>query len=168
MKTVFYALLLACALTLVGPRAEIAHAATVTGTVTPQAGKPTPDKPEKGIDRVTVISVQLEGTDSIGARLGTRLKERFNQSNLFTLNDDDEKDMPKLRLLLSTAPEFPSRPGVGSVYSVCWVFSQGKGYLGYLLARELGTVNYDEIDALVDKLVDRTDGIAAKYGNLWK
>ncbi|WP_165177178.1 hypothetical protein [Desulfovibrio sp. ZJ369] len=168
MKTVFYALLLACALTLAGPRAHVAQAASVSGTVTPQAGKPTPDKPEKGVDRVTVISVQLEGSDSIGARLGTRLKERFNQSNLFTLNDDDEKDMPKLRLLLSTAPEFPSRPGVGSVYSVCWVFSQGKGYLGYLLARELGTVNGDDMDALVDKLVERTDGIAAKYGNLWK
>ena len=109
-----------------------------------------------------------EGTDSIGARLGTRLKERFNQSNLFTLNDDEEKDMPKLRLLVSTAPEFPGRPGVGSVYGVSWVFSQGKGYLGYLLAREVGTVNYDDLDALVDRLVERTDGIAAKYGNLWK
>lgn len=168
MKTVFYALVLACALTLAGrgrccPRRHCRRYRHAAGG---QAHGP--DKPEKGIDRVTVISVQLEGSDSIGARLGTRLKERFNQSNLFTLNDDDEKDMPKLRLLLTTAPEFPSRPGVGSVYSVCWVFSQGKGYLGYLLARELGTVNYDEIDALVDKLVDRTDGIAAKYAGLLK
>ena len=57
---------------------------------------------------------------------------------------------------------------MGSVYGVCWVFSQGKGYLGYLLAREVGTVNYDDLDALVDRLVERTDGIAAKYGNLWK
>ena len=60
------------------------------------------------------------------------------------------------------------RPGVGSVYSVCWVFKQGKGYLGYLLARELGTVSYDEVGGLVDKLVERTDGIAAKYSSLWK
>ena len=115
-----------------------------------------------------MISVQIEGDDSIGARLSTKLKERFNQSNLFTLNADEEKDAPELRLLLSTAPEFKDRPNVGSVYSVCWVFSQGKGYLGYLLAREVGTINYDDLDAKVDKLVERTDAIAAKYGNLWK
>ncbi|WP_304473111.1 hypothetical protein [uncultured Desulfovibrio sp.] len=161
MKNIFCILTVVCILALAG------NAMTATAA-TPQTGKPVEDKPEKGMDRVSVVSVQLEGTDSIGARLGTRLKERFNQSNLFTLNDDEEKDVPKLRLLLSTAAEFPGRPGVGSVYGVCWVFSQGKGYLGYLLAREVGTVNAENLDALVDKLVERTDGIAAKYGNLWK
>ena len=135
---------------------------------TPQAGKPVQDKPEKGADRVTMVSVSLEGTDSIGARLGTSLKERFNKSSLFTLNDDEEKDQPKLFVMLETKAEFSERPGVGSVYSVCWVFKQGKGYLGYLLARELGTINYEEVDGLVDRLVERTDGIATKYGSLWK
>lgn len=115
-----------------------------------------------------MVGVVMDGSDSLGARLSTRLKERFNQSSLFQLNADEEKDTPELRLLLNTAPEFPGRPSVGSVYSVCWVFSQGKGYLGYLLARELGTVNADDLDALVDRLVERTDGIAAKYANLWK
>ena len=134
----------------------------------PQAGKPVQDAPEKSADRTTVVNVQLDGTDSLGARLSTRLKERFNQSSLFKLNADEERDAPELRVLLNTAPEFPARPAVGSVYGVCWVFSQGKGYLGYLLAREVGTVNADDLDALVDKLVERTDGIAAKYGNLWK
>lgn len=133
-----------------------------------QAGKPVPDKPEKTVDRVTMVSVSIEGTDSVGARLGTKLKERFNQSSLFTLNDDEEKDAPKLYVMLSTQPEFAGRPAVGSVYSVCWVFKQGKGYLGYLLARDLGTVSTDDIDGLVDKLVERTDGIAAKYSSLWK
>ena len=102
--------------------------------------------------------ITLEGTDSIGARLGTSLKERFNKSSLFTLNDDEEKDQPKLYVMLETKAEFPDRPGVGSVYSVCWVFKQGKGYLGYLLARELGTVSYDEVGGLVDKLVG-SDGM---------
>lgn len=134
----------------------------------PQAGRPVEDLPAQVINRATQINVQVDGTDSIGARLSTRLKERFNQSSLFKLNSDEEKDSPELRLLLNTAPEFPSRPSVGSVYGVCWVFSQGKGYLGYLLAREVGTVNADDLDALVDKLVERTDGIAAKYANLWK
>lgn len=143
-------------------------AATPAQGAAAQAGRPVQDAPQKNADRVTVVNVQSDGTDSIGARLGTRLKERFNQSSLFRLNADEDKDAPELRLLLSTAPEFPSRPSVGSVYGVCWVFSQGKGYLGYLLAREVGTVNADDLDALVDKLVERTDGIAAKYGNLWK
>ena len=44
-----------------------------------------PDKPVKSDAIVTPINVELEGTDSIGARLGMRLKERFNQSNLFRL-----------------------------------------------------------------------------------
>ena len=39
---------------------------------TPQAGKPVQDKPEKTVDRVTTVSVSLEGTDSIGARLALR------------------------------------------------------------------------------------------------
>lgn len=134
----------------------------------PQAGQPVQDKPQASAQRTTMVAVQLDGTDSIGARLSTRLKERFNQSSLFRLNSDEEKDAPELRILLNTAPEFPSRPGVGSVYGVAWVFSQGKGYLGYLLAREVGTVNSDDLDALVNKLVERTDGIAAKYSNLWK
>ena len=130
-----------------------------------QAGKPQPDKPAKADARVTAVTVIAEGTDSIGAKLVTGLKEAFNQSNLFALN---EKDEPKLQLLVTTQPEFPSRPNVGSVYSVCWVFKQGEGYLGFLLARELGTINSEDIDALVAKLVERSDGIAVKYGNLWK
>lgn len=143
-------------------------AATVQPPETPQAGKPVQDAPRVIADRSTLISVIMDGEDSLGARLSTRLKERFNQSSLFRLNPEEDKDTPELRLLLNTAPEFPGRPSIGSVYGVCWVFSQGKGYLGYLLAREVGTVNADDLDALVDKLVERTDGIAAKYSNLWK
>ena len=40
--------------------------------------------------------------------------------------------------------------------------------LSFLLARELGTVNYEDVDALADKIVERSDGIAVKYRNLWK
>ncbi len=134
----------------------------------PKAGAPVQDAPKTITGRSTTVSVIMDGADSLGARLSTRLKERFNQSSLFKLKAEEDQDTPELRVLLNTAPEFPSRPGVGSVYGICWVFSQGKGYLGYLLAREVGTVNADDLDQLVDKLVERTDGIAAKYGNLWK
>lgn len=126
---------------------------------------PLPVQGEKPLDRVTTVGVQLDGTDSIGSRLGMRLKERFNQSNLFTLRSEDGEGV-KIWLQIKTAPEFPGRPAVGSIWSVCWVFSQGKGYLRYLLSQEIGTVTTDEIDQLVDKLVERTDGIAARYSNL--
>ena len=114
---------------------------------------------------MTPINVELEGTDSIGARLGMRLKERFNQSNLFRLMEANER---KMRVLVSTRSEFPERPNVGSVYSVCWVFTERDDLLSFLLARELGTVNYEDVDALADKIVERSDGIAVKYRNLWK
>lgn len=134
----------------------------------PQAGKLVQDEPAQATTRSTVISVITDGSDSLGARLSTKLKERFNQSSLFRLNNEEDKDAPELRFLLTTDAEFPARPQVGSIYGICWVFHQGKGYLGYLLAKEIGTFSADDIDTLVDKLVERTDGIAAKYGYLWK
>ena len=97
MKKFFGVFTLICILALTGA----AFAAT------PQAGKPVQDKPEKTVDRVTTVSVSLEGTDSIGARLGTKLKERFNQSSLFTLNDDEEKDIPKLYVMASRNSSLP-------------------------------------------------------------
>ena len=152
---------------LLAPQA-FAAAPAAPATTQPQAGKPVPDKPVAVNDRVTVVAVQADGTDSIGARLATRLKERFNQSSLFKLADEQARDGQRLNILLSTSAEFPSRPAVGSVYGVCWAFSQGKDYLNLLLAREVGTVNAEDVDGLVDKIVERTDGLAAKYSNLWK
>ncbi len=67
----------------------------------PQAGKPVQDAPAQTTERTTLINVQVDGTDSIGARLSTRLKERFNTSSLFRLNSEEDKDKPELRLLLN-------------------------------------------------------------------
>jgi|GEM_PF-4076771 Protein of unknown function (DUF680). len=53
MKKIFGVFTLICILALTGA----AFAAT------PQAGKPVQDKPEKTVDRVTTVSVSLEGTD---------------------------------------------------------------------------------------------------------
>lgn len=132
-----------------------------------EASKPAAvqDKPAPVASRVISVSVELEGTDSIGARLGMRLKEAFNASNLFRLT---EEDTPKMRLIVTTAPEFSSRPSVGSVYSLCWTFSQKKNYLSMLLGREVGTVSVDEVDALVARVVERTDGLGVKYADLFR
>ena len=127
--------------------------------------KAQPDAPVKAAARSTAVAVIHEGIDSIGARLATRLKEKFNASNLFML---EEKDQPKMRLLLNTMAEFSSRPGAGSVYSITWAFSQSEGHLAYLLARDVGLLTMEELDALTDSLVARTDGISVKYGYLFK
>lgn len=132
---------------------------------TPAPGKPAPDKPATVTSRQTPIAVTLEGTDNPGARLAMLLKERFNASNLFQLS---EKDAPKMRILLTTESEFKDRPNVGSVYSIIWTFSQSDAHLGYLLAREVGTISSEDVDSLVAKIVERTDGIAVKYGYLFQ
>ena len=124
-----------------------------------------PNNPAKVDVRTTSVAVQADGTDSIGAKLGTGLKEAFNKSSLFKLNNNDE---PKMMVLISTVSEFPSRPSVGSAYSVTWAFSQANGYLHMLLDRQVGTVTADEVDGLVAKLVEKTDGLSAKFSSLWK
>ena len=101
-----------------------------SGTAKVQAPQ---DKPAKTDSRVTVVSVTLDGSDSVGARLGMKLKEAFNSSNLFSLS---EADSPKLRILVDTKSEFPSRPGVGSVYSVTWVIA----YYSITIIRKLPTI----------------------------
>lgn len=161
MKIAIRALALLLALVVAAP----ALTTSALAASAPAAGKPTPDKPAATSTRQTPIAILHEGSDTAGARLSTRLKERFNGSNLFQLN---EKDAPKMRILLTTQSEFADRPNVGSVYSIIWTFSQSEGHLGYLLARDVGTLSPDDVDALADKIVERTDGIAVKYAYLFQ
>lgn len=129
----------------------------------PKEKAPLPDNPTPITERNTPIAVEFEGTDSLGSRLTTRVKEVFNSSNLFSLT---EKDTPKLRVLISSAPEFPSRPGVGSAYSVVWVFSQSEATLRHYLTREVGVLTPDEVNDVAARLIERTDALAARYGYL--
>jgi len=141
-----------------------AASGAVSGKVQ-QPAKTQPDTPVKADTRSTAVAVIHEGIDSIGARLTMRLKAEFNANNLFRL---EEKDQPKIRLLLNTMEEFPGRQGIGSVYSVTWVFSQSEGHLAYLLARDVGVLTMEEVDALTHRLLERTDGIGVRYGYLFK
>lgn len=124
-----------------------------------------PNKPAAVAERNTPIAVEFEGTDSIGSRLATTLKERFNASNLFTLTD---KDAPKIRVLLATTPEFSTRPEVGSAYCVVWLFSQSEATLRHFLLREVGVLSPGEVNDLAAKIVERTDGLAVRYGYLFQ
>lgn len=124
-----------------------------------------PDRPARVTERSTPVAVEFEGTDSIGSRLSTKIKESFNSSNLFALT---EKDTPKIRILVSTVAEFPDRPGVGSAYSVIWLFSQSESTLRHFLNREVGVLTPDEVDGLAARIIERTDGIAVRYGYLFQ
>ncbi len=130
-----------------------------------KVAEPAKDTPSKSTQRKSQVSVSHTGNDAAGTRLATRLKELFNGSNLFQLNEDNS---PKIRLLLVSKAEFPERPNVGSIYSITWVFSQSEGHLGYLLAQELDILNPEDVDGVAAKLLERTDGLAVKYAYLFK
>ena len=131
----------------------------------PASAKPVADKPViPEADRTTAVMVEHEGTDNLGAKLAFQLKGAYNSSSLFTLS---EKDVPKLKVFISTVEEFPSRPNIASAYSIVWAFSQAEGTLSFLLAREVGLMTAEGLDALVIKTAEQTDGIAAKYGYLF-
>ena len=128
------------------------------------AGKPPADKPAPQPERATAVAVEHDGTDTVGAKLAFQLKGAFNTSSLFNLT---EKDGPKIKVYLSTTAEFPGRPGLASAYAVVWAFSQADGTLSFLLARDVGLVAADEVDGLVNRLAERTDGVAVKYRYLF-
>lgn len=113
----------------------------------------------------TPIAVAHEGTDSLGAKLSYQLKEIFNSGTLFALNDKDE---PKLQLVISTASEFPSRPGVGSVYSVVWLYTERSSVLSNYLAHEVGAFSADTLQELAERLAERTSGLAAKHSYIFR
>lgn len=112
-------------------------------------------------ERRTPVVVEFEGSDAIGVTLFSRLQSSINSAN--PANPSREA---KFRILLSTAAEFPSRPGVGSVYAVVWVLSMSEGSMEYYLVRDLGIVTPDSVDAVVERIVSRTEGVVARYGYL--
>lgn len=131
----------------------------------PEPPASAPNTPAQVAERKSPVNVVYEGTDSIGARLSTRLKELFNASNLFTLTGQDG---PKFQLLVTTSPEFSTRPEVGSAYSVIWLFGESESHLRFFLTQELGVLSAGDVNDVAAKLVERTDGVAVRYGYLLK
>ena len=113
----------------------------------------------------TPITVEHDGNDTLGSKLVVQLKEIFNTGTLIAL---DNHDIPKLQMLISTAPEFPSRPAVGSVYGVIWVYSERSNVLSNYLAHEVGILTPEDLDGLASRLASRTAGIAAKHSYIFK
>ena len=119
------------------------------------------DDASKKAERRTPVGVEFEGNDSIGVALFSSLQKKINISNPATPARE-----AKFRILLSTASEFPSRPGVGSVYAVVWTLALSEGSMEYYLVRDLGIVTPDTVDEVADRIVSRTDGVSARYGYL--
>ena len=113
------------------------------------------------VERRTPVVVEFEGSDVLGVTLFTRLQDKLNSTN-----PSAPQREAKFRLLLTTASEFPSRPGVGSVYAVVWTLALSEGSMEYYLVRDLGVVTPDTVDAVVARIIGRTDGVAARYGYL--
>lgn len=111
----------------------------------------------------TPVYIEYEGTDTLGANLAFQLRDRFNSSSLFTLTD---KDQPKFLLILRTTPEFTSRPAVGSVYAVTWLYYEKKTTYNSYLQQEIGVVAAEDLESVVAQIIEHTTGIAARYGSL--
>lgn len=156
MQRIFFSFLSAALLVLLCIGASLAQE---------QNASSLPDKPVSVPDRSVPVSVLHSGDDSIGAKLASELKSAFNVSSLFKLTENDE---PKLRVLLKTMPEFPSRPAVGSAYSLVWVFSRDAESLEHFLVQETGVASMDDIPGIVVHILERTDGLSVKYAYLFK
>jgi len=147
-----------CLCTASPARAQEAAAPLPQGQSIPD----TPGQIEAGATPVAVIHDQV---DQLGTRLAFRLKETFNDSSLFGLTAKDE---PKIKVIVSTKPEFAGRPQVGSVYAVVWIFSSGENVLTHYLASEAGTVDATTVAATAEALAATTAAVAEKYAYLFE
>ena len=74
---------------------------------------------------------------------------------------------PSSECLFPSAPEFETRPQIGSAYSVVWLFSLSDATLRHYLSMEVGVVSGDDVNDLAAKIVEKTDTVAMKYAYLF-
>lgn len=113
----------------------------------------------------TTVAVVHGDVDQLGTRLAFLLKERFGASPLFDLSAKDEK---KIKVILTTAPEFPGRPQLGSVYAAVWIYSASDAVLTHYLASEAGTIDAATVEATAEALAARTAAAAEQYAYLFE
>lgn len=123
-----------------------------------------PAEPAKG-GFTTPVAVVHDNTDQLGTRLAFRLKETLNASSLFALSAKDER---RIKVILTTQPEFPGREQVGSVYAAVWIYAANESVLTHYLASEAGTVDAATVEATAQALAGRTAAVAEKYAYLFE
>ncbi len=137
---------------------------TVPATGEDPVRKAIQDAPKPVSGRTTAVAVEHEGADPVGAKLAFQLKELFNSASLFNLTD---KDIPKLKVLISTVSEFAGRPEVGSAFAVVWSYSESEGTLKHYLGRDVGVVSDATAETVAQRLAEGTDVMAVKYSYLF-
>ncbi|OBQ50234.1 hypothetical protein [Halodesulfovibrio spirochaetisodalis] len=130
-----------------------------------QAAEPKKDTPTVIASRNTPIFIEQKGADNLGSMLAFELKSTCNTSSLFKMTGDD---VPKITVMITTMSEFASRPKIGSVYSIVWVFSEDSNNLKYYLAQDAGIVTEENVSMLATSIADKTDQIALQYGYLFE
>ena len=113
----------------------------------------------------TPVEVELDGTDSLGAKLSFQLKEMLNSGTLFNLTS---AETPKIRVLLSTVSEFSTRPEAGSAYTAVWLYYEKPTSFNSYLAHETGVITPGGVEDLAAHLAERTAGVAAKYSYIFE
>ncbi len=126
--------------------------------------KEIPNTPvEQKPDRSTPVAVDHQGADEVGVRLAFHMKEILNKASLFELAVGKGK---KIKVVLFTREEFEGRPGLGSVYGVVWLYSEGEGSLSYYLAGRVGVADSARVREAAEALVAETQGVAVRYSYL--
>ncbi len=115
-------------------------------------------------DKIPVM-VEYQDTDSLGRRLVFNMRERFNKSDLFRLSGYQEE---KIKIIISSKEEFPSRPGVSSIYSIVWTFSYGEDVLDNYLQAKVGQISSQGMSELAEDMVAQTDRIYTEYSYLFE
>ncbi|MDR2076360.1 MAG: hypothetical protein LBP61_05455 [Desulfovibrio sp.] len=150
--------------------AELQHAAAGPAGAAPNAAADTDTAAQLKVRAAikagaTPVEVELEGTDALGAKLAFQFKDLLNGGTLFALTS---QDIPKIRILIATATEFPSRPEAGSVYSALWLYYEKPTSFNSYLAREVGVITPGGVEDLAARLAERTAGIAAKFAYIFE
>ena len=109
------------------------------------------------------VIVEHEGEDKLGVRMAFALKQAFDKSPAFRRAASGER---AIKVRITTRVEIPSRPYFGSVYSVDWLYVEGKDVLGYYLDSTLDFADSPGLEQDIEALVARTDKVATKYSYL--
>ena len=159
---------LVCAL-LIGNMSIYSPALAATPESTPN--KPSsqlniPNEEKKTAVSLSIpVTIERQGTDTLGAALAMELQEVFNKGTLCKLTTKEE---PKVLVLVSTMPEFASRPQVGSAYSVTWLYYEGPKSFNSYLANEVGIVTPEDTKDVALKIAERTITLSTRYNYLFQ
>ena len=112
-------------------------------------------------DRVIVKRLEAEEKTAGGLFIPDTAKDKPIQGKVLAVGKGK-----KIKVVLFTREEFEGRPGLGSVYGVVWLYSEGEGSLSYYLAGRVGVADAARVRETAEALVAETQGVAVRYSYL--